>query len=267
MNPWIARNLVYRPATFLRGEPVFQILDRYERSQWLSADEIQSAQEAGVRDILRYATSHSAFYRERARQSGLELDRLEAADILRIPIDEGAAGVRCGRDIRSSPAGHLQLEDDGGSTGVPVRIRKTRYATAAEQAASWRSYAWYGIRPGDRQARFWGTPLTGKTRARARAIDWVLNRDRFSAFAFSGDDLRRYYQRLLVSKPDWVYGYVSMLVEFSRFALSERLDLPRLGIRSVVTTSEALTEPDRKIIEEGFAAPVFNEYGCGEVGG
>lgn len=267
LNPWFARNLVYRPATFLRGEPVFKILERYERTQWLSAGEIRSTQEAGLREILRYAASHSEHYRRLIRESGLAPDRLEATDLMRLPVLTKAQLVSDAESI-SVPRlpGTYSWKTTGGSTGIPVRIRKTRYATAAEQAASWRSYGWYGVRPGDRQARFWGTPLSGKTRARARAIDWVLNRDRFSAFAFSRDDLRIYLQRLLASRPVWVYGYVSMLVEFARFSLSEKFDLRPLGIRAVVTTSESLTEPDRRIIEEAFAAPVFNEYGCGEVG-
>ncbi len=93
-----------------------------------------------------------------------------------------------------------------------------------------------------------------------------MNRDRFSAFAFSRQDLRRYFERLVGSRPTWVYGYVSMLVEFAEFCVAEGLDLHALGIKAVVTTSEQLIPSDRDRIHRGFGAPVFNEYGCGEVG-
>jgi phenylacetate-CoA ligase len=139
-------------------------------------------------------------------------------------------------------------------------------ATAAEQAASWRSYRWYGIEPGDRQARFWGTPLNGRASVRYRMIDLVLNRERFSAFAFRREHLREYFERLRVNRPTWVYGYVSMLVQFATFCVDEGLPLAELGVSAIVTTSEVLTSPDRAFLSKAFGARVYNEYGCGEVG-
>ena len=66
MTPWVARNLVYRPATWLRGEPVFRLLRAYEASQWWSREEISAAQQAKLRDLLRFAVARSRLYRARA---------------------------------------------------------------------------------------------------------------------------------------------------------------------------------------------------------
>jgi phenylacetate-CoA ligase len=243
------------------------LLREYERSQWWPPERIAAQQEERLGEILRFAATHSPFYREQAKRRGLVPDRLSASDLERFAPLEKADLVARAADLHVKRLpGTYSWKTTGGSTGIPVRLRKNRFATAAEQAASWRSYGWYGVRPGDRQARFWGTPITGKARLRARAIDWVMNRDRFSAFAFTRADLRGYYERLAQARPAWVYGYVSMLVEFARFCIEEALPLGELEIRSVVTTSEALSQPDRELISSGFGAPVFNEYGCGEVG-
>lgn len=266
MNSWVARNLVYRPATWLRGEPVFSLLHRFEQSQWDPPEAIQARQELALRDLLRFAARNAPFYAEQARAAGLEPEQLKASDV-------GSFSLRK-RDLvehlssLSTPRlrGTYSWKTTGGSTGVPVRLRKNRFATATEQAASWRSYGWYGISPGDRQARFWGTPITGAGRWRARAIDGVLNRERFSAFAFTRRELREYFERLRERRPAWAYGYVSMLRQFASFCLEEALPLHELGVRAVVTTSEVLTPGDRDEISRAFGAPVFNEYGCGEVG-
>src|SRR5262249_38267143 len=92
------------------------------------------------------------------------------------------------------------------------------------------------------------------------------NRERFSAFAFRRADLRTYFERLRINRPTWVYGYVSMLVQFAMFCVDEGLPLVELGISAVVTTSEVLTSRDRAFLSEAFGARVYNEYGCGEVG-
>jgi phenylacetate-CoA ligase len=57
-----------------------------------------------------------------------------------------------------------------------------------------------------------------------------------------------------------------MLVQFASFCLEEGLPLADLGLRCVVTTSEVLGEGDRALISRAFGAPVYDEYGCGEVG-
>lgn len=267
MRPFLSRHLVYRPATWLRGEPVFHLTRHYEASQWWSPERLAARQEASLRACLRHALRESAFHAARAREAGIDPARVEATDLARLPLLRKTDLVEHGAQIatRRLP-GTTSWKTTGGSTGVAVRLRKSRFATAAEQAASWRCYAWYGVAPGDRQARFWGTPLTVRARTRYRAIDFVLNRERFSAFAFTRDDLRRYFDRLVAFRAHWAYGYVSMLVQFASFCLEEGLPLAELGLRSVVTTSEVLGEADRALISRAFGAPVYDEYGCGEVG-
>jgi phenylacetate-coenzyme A ligase PaaK-like adenylate-forming protein len=267
MNAWIARNVCYRTALLVRGEPVFRLVRRYEISQWWDVRQLVALQEQSLEALLRYAATHTKHYANAARNAGLEPTKLTAADLPRLPLLTKADLVeRAASLMAPTLPGTASWKTTGGSTGVAVRLRKNRTATAAEQAASWRSYRWYGIRPGDRQARFWGTPLTRWASLRFRAIDFVLNRDRFSAFAFRRQDLRQYFERLRVDRPTWVYGYVSMLVQFAAYCLDEGLALDDLGITAVVSTSEVLTAGDRAVIAEAFGAPVYNEYGCGEVG-
>ena len=81
MNSWLARNFVYRPATWLRGEPVFRLIREYERTQWRSPEEIVADQARKLREILRYAATRSPFYADRARSAGLSPDTLEASDL------------------------------------------------------------------------------------------------------------------------------------------------------------------------------------------
>ena len=263
----MAKNLVYRPTTWIRGEPVFRIMARYEESQWWSPEQLQAHQADGVTRLLRYAASRTLYYRQIADDLGIEPNALSAEHLTLFPRLQKQDLVNNSLKLQATRfPGTTSWKTTGGSTGVAVRLRKNRWATAAEQAASWRSYRWYGVQPGQRQARFWGTPLSGRTRLRARAIDWVLNRARFSAFAFTPADLDRYFRELIQTRPEWAYGYVSMLVQFARHCLDNDLPLADLGLRCVVTTSEVLTEADRALIAHAFGAPVFNEYGCGEVG-
>jgi phenylacetate-coenzyme A ligase PaaK-like adenylate-forming protein len=141
VNPWLAKNLVYRPATWLRGEPVHSLLRQYEESQWWSSEEVARAQENKLCEILRYAGKHSPYYREHVARLGLVAERLDASDLQQFPVLTKTDLVERANDLHvKGLPGTYSWKTTGGSTGVPVRLRKSRFATAAEQAASWRSY-------------------------------------------------------------------------------------------------------------------------------
>jgi len=86
-----------------------------------------------------------------------------------------------------------------------------------------------------------------------------------SAFHFTDTELGTYYQRLQSFRPTYLYGYVSMLVAFADYLEANQLPFP-CQLKSIVTTSEVLTEPTRQYLSEVFHTRVYNEYGCGEVG-
>jgi len=161
--------------------------------------------------------------------------------------------------------GHLVTKTTGGSTGQPVTVEKTREALAWELAATWRGYSWAGVGIGDRQARFWGVPQDSSSFRKAQLIDFVCNRVRIPAFNFNDDDLRGYVGLLNNVKPRYFYGYVSMLTEFAKFLRRENLAL-NFSLACIISTSEVLSESDRQVLSETFGTPVFNEYGCGELG-
>jgi phenylacetate-CoA ligase len=66
-------------------------------------------------------------------------------------------------------------------------------------------------------------------------------------------------------RPNYLYGYVSMLDAYAQFLLSKGLQLQH-PLKAVIGTSEVLTSTHRRTFEKAFHSPVYNEYGCGEIG-
>jgi phenylacetate-CoA ligase len=161
--------------------------------------------------------------------------------------------------------GRRFVRTTGGSTGQPVTIDRDARALAWNLAAMWRGRQWAGVNIGDPEGRLWGVPITPAGRRYAWWADVLLHRRRCSAFQFTQEDMERYTKLLNRFQPAYLYGYVSMLVEYARHLQSSRV-APRYRLRSVIATSEVLEPQQRAVLEECFACPVFNEYGCGEVG-
>src|SRR6185295_12947365 len=77
-----------------------------------------------------------------------------------------------------APAVKVEHRKTSGSTGTPFRFVKDVRMTAWMDANMWAAYSWYGVAPGDRQARFWGAPLTKVAGAKRVLLDRVQNRRR-----------------------------------------------------------------------------------------
>lgn len=251
----------------LRGEGgVFAALRRLREMETWSADRLRAHQGERLAATLAYAYARCAEYG--AQWPGQPDPDADPFDVLRaLPmIDKATLQARAaGLAARPAPR-RVTVKTTGGSTGQAVTVVKDRDALAGEMAASWLGYGWFGIRRGDRAVRFWGSPFTWKRRMRFAAADFAMNRLRFSAFAFGEAQLEAYWRRCLRFRPDWFYGYASMLAAFAGYVNQRGLDGRRLGLTAIVSTSEVLGAPQRRLLEETFGCPVQDEYGCGEVG-
>lgn len=267
LRNWLHAALVYPAAVFARGEgAVYPALRDLERVQRLSAAEHARDQLEALASILDYAGRRVPFYAGLGGLTGCRADTARAT-LASLPIVRKSDLQEKLDQLRAHPApARVVRKVTGGSTGQAVTILKDAHSVGREMAASWMAYGWFGIRIGDRAARFWGSPHSLKRQARFMAADLAMHRVRFSAFAFSEPDLERYWRRCLSFGPQYLYGYVSMLEEFARHLKRRGHDGRALPLKAVITTSEVLSPPQRALLEEVFGAPVQNEYGCGEVG-
>ncbi|MFH1143675.1 MAG: AMP-binding protein [Candidatus Eisenbacteria bacterium] len=265
IQSWAARNLLYHPAAAIQAGPVRAHLAELERRQFESPEDRRARQIEALRRLILHARAHVPHYARSLAALGPEEPR-SLDDVRRLPfLTKQDLQERAGELRSRGPVGRLIAKTTGGSTGQPVTVWKTRDAWAKELAATWRGYGWAGVRVGDRQARFWGIPYQTGARRRARLIDAVCNRVRFSAFRFSEADMRDYLEIIERRRPRYFYGYASMLQEFAEFMRRAGRSLSHPPL-CVITTSEVLTRPVRQLLEQVFAAPVYDEYGCGELG-
>lgn len=268
MNSTFSRVFFFYPATFIKAEPIAFFLPSYRRNQWRSTEEIEKLQLRSFKEILRYATTHSEFYRNLYKAHGVSVDDIRSlGDIKFLPTVSKNDLIQSLESMSTSKTGRLfrSTKTTGGSTGQPVKLYKNALALAKERCATARAYEWAGVEIGDSQLRFWGIPHSKKTRRIAHLADLVANRNRVSAFDLTEESLAKYYEECKIFKPKYIYGYVSVIEQFADFIINNNKK-PIPSVKSVITTAEILNDGARKTIEKAFNTNVFNEYGCGEVG-
>lgn len=244
----------------LRREWFLPYLGELEKSQYWSEERLKGYQLSRLNSLLSHAYLNIPHYARRVPKKLNSLSELSELPLLgKEDLRNDAPSLIWKKGVQQ------RYKTSGGSTGAPVTLLKDSKGMAQELAATWRGYGWAGVTIGDRQARFWGVPKNSRDRFRSELIDFVCNRKRISAFGYGKDYFRESLNRLSKFKPDYFYGYVSILREFADFIDSDNVDCC-LKPNSIITTSEVLTAIDRVKLERVFGARVFDEYGCGEIG-
>lgn len=272
---WLHRNVAFPAIITARGErDLYPFLRELREAQHAPTSELRSRQARRLAEILSYAHGRVPHYRRRwgppwNGDGGPDPEEAFAA-LRKLPLLTKSDLQEHAAELQARPRpGRVTRKTTSGSTGQPVTVVKDRAGLARERAASWLGYGWMGIRMGDRGARFWGSPASEGTlqrRLRFAAADVAKHRIRCSAFGFDEEDLEGYWERCRRFRPDYLYGYVSMLEAFADHLRERGHDGSELGLKAVVTTAEVLTSPQRRLLSEVLAAPVQDEYGCGEVG-
>ncbi len=158
----------------------------------------------------------------------------------------------------------------GGSTGTPVEFLRSVTQAAAIIANEDRTWRWYGVAPGARQALIWGADRdVPPTEDALRWPNRLLGIRRLNAFALDDDRCAIFAGQLNDFQPEIIYGYATALHRFAQWTQANpgRLRISPLAIRS---SAEVLLPEARASIEAAFGGPVFDYYGardCGPIAG
>lgn len=265
INPLLFKYVIYYPVVFIRGQNVPFYQKEFEKSQYWQKEDLEVLQLNKLQDLVKYAEQYVPFCQKNIQHlSSINVKKLK--DIQKMPFMTKEMLKQNPKDFLTSNRLHfLTKKTTGGSTGEPLSIWKTPCSMARELAANWRGYSWAGVDIGDRQARFWGVPFGQKAQLRAKLIDFIANRKRCSAFAFDEKKLEEHTNVLRRFKPTYLYGYVSMLIEYAKFLKKYNLT-QHFNLKCIITTSEILTNHYRNLLENIFSTKVFDEYGSAEIG-
>lgn len=269
LYPKLVRN-VFLPLSLGRAGELAQLryLREYERTQFLSADELRALQWQRLRTLLRHAYTECPFYRARFDRAGLTPDDLRGLEDLRaLPILEKRDMQEQGGDMvaRNWPRGDLIANQTGGSTGAPVSFYLSKARKCSRAAATLRHNRWAGWRVGDRAAVIWGAPRdrppdTWRARLRGALLREPLWLDTANVTEAS---LTEFHTALLRYQPRIIQAYARSAVLFARYVHAQGLTPHRP--HGLITSAEVLEADERRLLEDVFGCPVFNRYGCREV--
>lgn len=261
--------IVYPLYHWLIGSGALSAVRELDSHDNLTNDEMHELEQNKLRCLLARAHRYVPYYREIIDQTGLDTDSLAESQHFRsLPLLSKSIIRRQGERLHSAMLGGNRLDPNStsGSTGSPLHFFTDRRSKSFRKAVVIRNRKWLGIRVGDPVVHIWGSPIDQKRAEalRGRIHARITRETLLSAYAIGDDGFAEYAKVLRQSGARLLIGYPSVLSEFARFCGNRSVRFPRL--QAIISSAEALYEIHRQVIEDNFNVPLFNRYGCREVG-
>jgi phenylacetate-CoA ligase len=238
-----------------------------ENSQRQPRQALLDQQWRRLQELLDFAARHNRFYRRLFAEAGVRAEDIRAPeDLARLPLLT-KAHVRAHVDELISEGldlGQLHCFKTGGSTGKALVLFATEEVSEKRNAATRRTDRWSGWEVGEPVGAVWGNPPAPDTiKAKLRA-HWLAPVIYLDTMAINEASMRAFGEAWRRTRPSLLYGHAHSLYILARFCLQAGFEA--IQPRAIIATSMMLLDQERQVIERAFGRPVFDRYGCEEVG-
>ncbi|MSQ71859.1 MAG: phenylacetate--CoA ligase family protein [Betaproteobacteria bacterium] len=253
------------PADYQAG--MLALLFQMEQAQWLSAEAIAERQFQQLAVVLRHAHASVPYYGQLWRgrydpQAPLAAGRFADLPILsRRDLQTNFAALQS----TAVPASHgaISESESTGSTGTPVRIRKTELAHMMWKVITLRDHLWHRRNLGGKLAAIRYGTETGEFEDWGIATRGLVATGPSARIGLRGDTDEQLHW-IAEQRPDYLMTYPSVLAALVRRALERGLSFSTL--KELRTLGEALSPELRDLCRQAWSVPVTDMYSADEVG-
>ena len=236
------------------------------QTQWYTQAQLEAFQLEQLQRLVRHAWETVPYYRRVMEEHGIRPDDIrQLDDIRRFPIMSKDDLKKAGEEIVSTRYRRslLSTAHTGGTTGLPVPVRRDPWSIAREHAFVKRQFDWAGVRASDRCAYLEGRTVVppGQKPVSYHYYDAVMRELTLSTFHLTPDVIPHYVELMKAYRIVALIAYPSAAYVLAKGCLDRKLSLK---LHCVLTTSETLDEVKKKTISEAFGCPVFDFYGSAE---
>jgi phenylacetate-CoA ligase len=256
-------------------------------------DQLQDLQLEKIKGLVRYVYEHVPYYRNLFDRLALKPSDIRTlSDISKIPplgrrdlvekrqelidsryLEDSVIADRSGRPpgepLPFAPFRRHKMvrNTSSGSTGAPTVFYEDGSRTALNWAYELRLKKWYGVRPGEREARLARLATAYDPDSRSLALRKAL----WNQLILPGTNLSEKEYSLSVDRirdfrPATLWGYTSALTGLAEYVKTSGLDPSPWKIRLIISWAAPLYAHEKTLLEDVFRCPVTNIYGAREVG-
>jgi phenylacetate-CoA ligase len=249
-----------------RLRPHRRLYNEIQKTQWFSANDLGAYQLTQLKRVIHHAYETVPYYTEMMNNLGIQPKHFQQlTDMQKFPVMTKGDLIQIGSAIISTRYNKLFLRTayTGGTSGLPVPVKRDIISIAREHAFVRRQFDWAGVKTSDRCAYLMGRVVvpTGHKTARVHYYDSVMKELTLSTFHLNLDQVPHYVDLMKAYRIKTLIAYPSAAYILARGCRDRGLSM---RLSCVMTTSETLDEMKKKEISESFECPVFDYYGSAE---
>ncbi len=263
---WVVRHLVAPLWARRERSPYLQHLRRLRSSHLRPLEQVRSEQWLRLKKMLQHAWDNIPYYREKFEEVRIRPEDIRGwSDLPLLPLltKDDIRGHRERLVDPRRPRHTLIPRKTSGSTGVSLDFYVDEESRQWKRACAVRYDQWTGWRLGEKVGAIWGNPEYRHS-WRGYVRNFLLERYTFlDTLKMDEPAMAEFHRQLQRRRPTLLFGHAHSLYLFARYLQREnRLDIRPKGI---ISTAMVLHDFERQLVEEVFACPVTNRYGCEEV--
>ena len=254
----------------LRHSPGMRCLKSLLQSQWYTPEQLTLIQVGKAKRLLRQAYEDAPYYRKAFERVGFhpeDFSRMEQLSALPVLTKSDIQNHRDELLCLTATPGSYYRNQTGGSTGHPLVFCQSWEYEAWGLADIWRNFMMCGFRPGERKVFLWGSDYDSRAHRgwKNRVVQDLLRENTvwINTFELTEERLAEAARTVERFRPRLIVAYVSSATLLASYIREHGI---KIRPRAIQTSAEVLSGAQRRLLEEVFACPVFDRYGCREVG-
>ncbi len=237
-----------------------------KKTQWYDPQTLEQIQLDLLQKMVRHACQTVPYYRKLMDNLKIKPSDIQSlGDIKQFPIITKADLKTAGDAFvsRKYPTWMLRTVHTGGTTGLPVPIRRDFWSIGNEHAFVRRQFDWAGVGIHDRCAYLEGRIVRpmDQTDGPLFVYDAAMKELSLSTFHLCPETVPLYLDAMKAYHIDAMIAYPSAAYVMAREILEKGREV---SLKCLMTTSETLEEGKKKIIEQAFGCRVVDFYGSAE---
>ena len=270
MKRIIAEYIGYPLQDFARNTKILDTLKLLRESQYWDETRLYEYRLGKLVKLLEFACKNVPYYENIFKSLRLKpADFKKLDDLSKIPVltKEVARRESVNLVTRGLNKKYVKKGKTGGTTGSPLIVYRDTDTRSFTWASYYRWYEWIGIKYSDRCATLWGARTVLSQSVKSKIIDslsdYLQNSISVNSFQMGENDLPAIYSRIQRFKPVIISGYLSAILQLARYI--DDNSLVHVSPRVLSSTAETLLPHHREYLKKVFGAPIYDQYGCGEL--
>lgn len=217
-----------------------------------------------LNQFLTFCYDYSTYYKELFDGARISLPFQQLEELKQIPVLSKELLRTRNADIHAKVRAPI-LGKTGGTTGKSIQVHYTKDDMQVRMAHL-DYFKWtHGIERGMRRASFTGQVLAATNQK--SPVYWRMNKTinqmLFTIKNINPQTVASYIEQLNRFDPESIDGLPSGMIEVARHA--KKYGIPcTFRPKAIFPTAEMMTAEERKLIEEVFHAPIFDQYASSE---